>query len=699
MKKSGKYLFLVLTIITCIMLSIPSYADESTNEMIQLIVDGNNITALSEPVIEHDRVLVPIRFVSEEIGAEVYWDDGKRSVIVEKDDKSMILWIGSHLVEYDNGEIYNLSDVAPKIINERTYVPLRLISNALSIGIEWDEATRSVFVDSNKNSSIESFYDVKMTSIKAEDVIWGKTNIKVSISSDYNGKAKEMKLLLLNKETAKGFVVARETELKQEIVYLPKTEDKGDKVLVFALYDENRQFIGGDAIGINIDVKPSVILTGVTNEVTKGSITLGQNLNFLARYVNYELANLKTGKVININERDPQGTYTWTPSMEQNGPYSIRVVAYDGNGIAFASESLNTTFASERKLSLSGISDGKTVNKPVTLIAARNFDVTETEYVIRDRESGVETIIATIPYGGYKWFPDSEYSGSKELYVRVKDVRGVVHTSAPKYVTVDGSPKVLIHGIGPNQVLTGEAQLSVSSNVNLDSVSYILTHTQTGEKRYVASELNIDQEYNFKPLQNDSGNVAIQAEALYQGKKLLSEKVSFRIYQGKLYGPKAVIQKDEFQEYASNLATDSLNKTGMSAALQTAQAILETAWGQRLPVDKYSGKFSYNLFGIKGSATNGSVISNTWEVYNGKSFRVDAKFRAYNNVNESWTDHKRILLELSRYEPYREVMYDSTLGAWAIRRAGYATDPKYPMKLMNIIKKYNLEELDEIGIE
>jgi len=698
MKKIGLQLLLVLTVIIYMILNVPSYADELPIEGIQLIVDGNNITALSEPVIENDRVLVPLRFISEELGADVDWDGDIRSVSVQKDDKSMLLWIGSRLIEYNNGEIYNLSDVVPKLINKRTYVPLRLISNALSIGIEWDANTKTVFVDSNEYSSIESFYDVKMTSIEIGNVISEKTDVKVSIPTHYDNEVKEMKLLLLNKETVRGLVVARETELKQEIVYLPKAEDKGEKVLVFALYDENREFIGGDAMAVNIDVKPNVILTGVTDEVTKGSITLGQKLNFLSRYVNYEITHLETGKIITIEERDPQETYTWTPTVEQNGPYSIKVIAYDGDGNSYASDGSNTTFAVDRKLSLGGVFDGKTVNKPITLIASRNFDVNKTEYVIRDREGSVETIIAAIPYGGYKWFPDSKYSGAKELYVRVEDVTGVIHTSAPKYVTVDGSPKVLLHGIGPNQVLTGEAKLSIGSNVDLDSVSYILTHKPTGVTRYIVSGLNLDDDYNFRPSQNDVGNMSIQAEAWYQGEKLLSEKVSFSIYQGKLYGARAIIAKGEFQEFASTLAIDSFNRTGMSAALQTAQAILETGWGQKLPVDKYSGKFSYNLFGIKGSATNGSVVSNTWEVYNGESFRVDANFRAYNNVNESWTDHKRILLELSRYEPYREVMHDSTLGAWAIRRAGYATDPKYPMKLMNIIKKYNLEKLDEVGI-
>ena len=43
-------------------------------------------------------------------------------------------------------------------------------------------------------------------------------------------------------------------------------------------------------------------------------------------------------------------------------------------------------------------------------------------------------------------------------------------------------------------------------------------------------------------------------------------------------------------------------------------------------------------------------------------------------------------------------MYDSSQGAWALKRAGYATDSKYPVKLMRIIESYGLVELDQLGI-
>ncbi|MFA9422122.1 MAG: glycoside hydrolase family 73 protein, partial [Sedimentibacter sp.] len=141
---------------------------------------------------------------------------------------------------------------------------------------------------------------------------------------------------------------------------------------------------------------------------------------------------------------------------------------------------------------------------------------------------------------------------------------------------------------------------------------------------------------------------------------IITEEVEFTIYTKKLYTALPIIEKDKFLDLVSDLSTETEEKTGMSAALQTAQAILETGWGQSVPVDKYDGQLSNNLFGIKGTGSSGSVTSNTWEEYNGVAFRIDAEFRAYSTVSDSWADHNNLLLTLSRYEPFRQVMFDST---------------------------------------
>lgn len=682
--ESKKYKLLLLLLLIVITRA-PAYGAETP---IQLIVDEINITELSEPVIENGRVLVPIRFVSDAIGAQVTWDGEERTVWVKKGEKTLKLWIDSRLIQYGDGT-YGVSDVAPKILNDRTYVPLRVVSNAMAVGINWDGQTRSVYIDSSKTSQAEKFYDTAIVSLENGSSIHGQIDIDVEIVSDE--VVRESKLLLLDPETAKGYVVVRDYGQVSQMTYLPKVEDQGLKVLVLATYDQNRNFLSGHAIGVTIDVKPSVEVSGT---VENGTITIGQEVNFLARYIDYEITEEKTGEVTRVTKRDPLGSYSFTPSYEDSGVYSIRVLAYDGNENSYTSQSKSATLTVGKKLYMGGVKNNQTVSGSISLIASRNYDVWATEYWLRDAVKG-DTLIAAVPYGAYEWLPSAADVGAKQVYVKVQDTDGIWHTSSPVSIVVDFSPKMYLSGVGPNQVLTSDASLNVSSNVTLEEVTYYLEHTLTGKTLEIDASFDVDDittTSEFEP-------VKVYAKATYMDETLVSDSISFKIYKGKLYGAKAIIEKSEFKSFASNLALDSFEKTGMSAALQTAQAILETGWGQSLPVDKYNGKFSYNLFGIKGSASNGSVVSNTWEVYNGKSFRVDANFRAYNSVEESWADHKRILLELSRYEPYRQVMYDSTLGAFAVRRAGYATDPKYPIKLIDIIEKYDLMILDQVGLE
>ncbi|NLW22529.1 MAG: hypothetical protein GXY88_04610, partial [Tissierellia bacterium] len=663
---------------------------------IRLIVDGKDITKLAGPVIENGRSLVPIRFIAEELGAKVSWDGKERRVTIEKDGYIVNLKIQSHLVSVKDEEIkYSLIDVAPKIIDDRTFVPLRLVSNALGIGIEWRDSTRTIYVDSNKRSDFMPFFDVNITSVDFGQAISGKTHLQVEVSDEYLEDGKEIKYLLLCPNTWEGYVIARGKDIRDKYTWIPNISDKGNKILVAAIYDDKGRFIGGDAIPVHLDIKPRVSLTGISEgEILEDTVYLGADLNFIATYVKHEITNLDKGKVKIIGEdtpQDPYGKYKWEPSIKENGNYSFKVIAYDINGNSYESEEIRAKVQVSPKISLLGVSNGQTIDKPVNLLASRNFDVIETEYILRDPNSGKEETLAKIPYGSYRWFPEPDLSGQCEVLVRVKDTRGIPHESAPIKVKLAGKPLLLLEGVGPNQVIRESINLKVNANVDLESVSYILTNRDTGKEKVLAEDVDPLTEQTFIFSEEDEGYWNIKAVAKFNGKKVESDQIPIRVYFGETYTSRPIIEKDKFLDLASRLAKESWKKTGMSAALQTAQSILETGWGQSVPVDKYSGKLSYNLFGIKGKGPQGSVTITTREVYNGGTYYVDAEFRAYNSIEESWTDHKEFLLNSSRYEPFREVMHDSTLGAWALKRSGYATDPEYAIKLIRIIKQYDLD--------
>ncbi len=671
---------LAISILLLTIFILPLYAEIISDHDIKIIMDSKDVTDEVKALIIDGRTMVPLRMISEKLGAEVIWHPETRSVDIKKEDKKVSLFIDNRIIKYNDGVDYQLTDVKPIIVNDRTFVPLRLISNALNISIQWDENTRSVLIDSSAKGAISEFYDAQFIDMNNGYEI--KSKMKIKVSSKY--KDLEKRLFLLNPITGKGFIVSR--TFTDEFTYLPKIEDKGHKVLAFGIYKDN-QFITGDAIDVFINVEPSI---SFDVENSGNAVKVKTDINFLAKYIDYEFTSLDTNKTFTVEKRDPHDIYTWYPNVKDNGNYALKIISYDGNNNPYHSESKEIKINASPYLRLRGVKKNMTVNRPISMYAGRNFDVTETEFFMK--KNNKEIPITTIPWGSCKWFP-KDISGVHELYVRVKDVKGKVYTSKPVSVTIDGKERLILRGIGPNQVITKDVELTYDANIPLESVYYIVE--VDGKKYHETSKLIIDE----IDLKNGFNNAIITAYGIYEGKLIESESIAFRMYNGKLYGAKPVIEKDKFKEFASALAVKSYQKTSMAASLQTAQAILETAWGQKLPSDKYSGKFSYNLFGIKGSATNGYVISNTWEVYNGKSYRVDAKFRAYNNVEESWLDHKRLLLEKSRYKPFRDVMYDSTLGAYAIRRCGYATDPRYPIKLINIIEKYDLKKLDLVGIE
>ncbi len=685
-----KIIIVLLVIIAIVNITPDAYAQDP----IKLVIDGKKIETDPEIYIKNDRTLVPLRVIAEELDAVVTWDNSTRTVHISKEDMHVALSIDSRLVEYtiDNETIYNLIDVAPTIKEDRTFVPIRLVSNALGVGIRWDNDKRSVVINSSEESKIEPFFDAEISSVKSGQTIKGTTDLRTAFGSVPQGAA-EIKYLLLNKDTKKGFIIAKGSDLNSAYKWMPSMEDNGERILVAAVYDKAGNFLTGDSIPVKVSISPEIKLTGLTDgeTVTAGSVPLGAKLNFSAAYVKYEIINPDTNAYYISSGLDPADKFTMVPVMEDNGNMWLRVIAYDTAGKAYNGEYVKVWVAVNRYINLGGVTSGQTIDGSVTLKTSRNFNVSETEYVAVDASTGAETVLYKAGYGNYSWFPGPEMAGSKELYVRVKDTAGNTYRSAAVKVNVVGTPKILLQSVGPAQVVTETFKLGIKSNITPDSVKYILTNTKTGVSKTLT-------EQSYTPAPEDKGSWSLRAEAVYGGKTLKTEDVKFTIYTGKIYTALPVIAKDQFMDFASKLAVDTQKKTGMSAALQTAQAILETGWGQSVPVDKYTGQFSNNLFGIKGKGSAGSVTSNTWEEYNGVSFRIDDDFRAYNNVSESWDDHNDLLLTRERYAPFRAVMFDSTQGAWALRRCGYATDSQYSIKLIDIINRYDLKKLDSLGI-
>ncbi len=93
---------------------------------------GNNSLA---PYIANDRTMVPIRFISEAFGAYVTWDGDTQTVTVQSPDAEVKMNIGK--TDYTVNGAAKTMEAAPEITGDRTFIPLRAVSEALNKKVEW----------------------------------------------------------------------------------------------------------------------------------------------------------------------------------------------------------------------------------------------------------------------------------------------------------------------------------------------------------------------------------------------------------------------------------------------------------------------------------------------------------------------------------------------------------------------------------
>jgi len=107
-------------------------------------INSKQVVLDQPPIIENGRTLVPFRFIGDAIGAKIGWDSKKKEVSYVFGDMNIVLTIGS-TTAIVNGKKTTL-DVAPKILSGRTMVPVRFISEALGAKVDWDGKTRMVTI-------------------------------------------------------------------------------------------------------------------------------------------------------------------------------------------------------------------------------------------------------------------------------------------------------------------------------------------------------------------------------------------------------------------------------------------------------------------------------------------------------------------------------------------------------------------------
>lgn len=150
---------------------------------------------------------------------------------------------------------------------------------------------------------------------------------------------------------------------------------------------------------------------------------------------------------------------------------------------------------------------------------------------------------------------------------------------------------------------------------------------------------------------------------------------------------------DHVENFVDKLADSAravAEASGLPLRLILGQAALESGWGKR-EIRMSDGSTSYNLFGIKATGGWKGKVAEvmTTEYENGVARKVKQPFRAYDSYEHALSDYARLITENSRYQHVVTAANEKD-AARKIQAAGYATDPRYADKLINVMAKLSV---------
>lgn len=224
MKKSSiKTLFFTAILSTAIAIT-PQAADaaifsperDAIGLPITVHIDGKYTPSDVQPIMQNNRVFLPMRAAAEAIGASVNWDNTTRCVTIQKDSTITYFFAGS-TTYYVNG-VTKTSDVAPIIMDGRTLLPIRAFSEALGAKVDWNGTTLNVNITTGAtqqpNPNIPAVMPSNLTTaINKYYVEPTKPGIGSWYCITYNGPEKVYELLFIS-ELAGGSRYATELYAK-----------------------------------------------------------------------------------------------------------------------------------------------------------------------------------------------------------------------------------------------------------------------------------------------------------------------------------------------------------------------------------------------------------------------------------------------------------------------------------------------------
>ncbi len=178
MKKTILIFMLILSVVASTVTAFASFG-------IKLFINGSEVKTDIAPMIVNDRTMVPARVVFEQLNANVEWLDKSRQVVITTEDITLVFKIGSDVATVNNEEFK--MDCAPMIVEDRTMIPIRFVSEKLGYTVLWDDVTKKVTINSPVK---DESYEVLSVSTKQNT---NNTQVLIAISDGVEPKVMTLK--------------------------------------------------------------------------------------------------------------------------------------------------------------------------------------------------------------------------------------------------------------------------------------------------------------------------------------------------------------------------------------------------------------------------------------------------------------------------------------------------------------------------
>lgn len=134
----------LIALLAVMLTTIPLICFVVENE-INVKINGEKVNFDVKPIMDNGGVLVPLRKIFEELGADVEWIEETKEIIAIKGDNTIKLKINNSDAYLNNKTI--TLNVPAKIVDSRTVVPIRFVSESLGAKVDWDNNTRTVLIE------------------------------------------------------------------------------------------------------------------------------------------------------------------------------------------------------------------------------------------------------------------------------------------------------------------------------------------------------------------------------------------------------------------------------------------------------------------------------------------------------------------------------------------------------------------------